>query len=78
MKNELLGYLGFGSAMGAAAVETPISEKVWLLGLTGNEIAWFVAFFGGLIMILVKSMEARKLQKDIQLAEIKLKKFSGD
>jgi len=77
MKNEILEAVGLTSVITAASVETPISEKIWIFGLTGSDFAFLVAISAGLAIIFVRYLESQKLRKDIRLAEIKLQKLES-
>lgn len=75
MKNEFLQFFGFSSAMGATVIETPISEQIYIFGLTGNDMAFIVAFFVGVSTIVVNYRKDRKLQKEAKLLEIRIRKM---
>ncbi|MEE9223062.1 MAG: hypothetical protein V3V40_06355 [Nitrosomonadaceae bacterium] len=77
MKSEILEFVGFSSAMGAAVIETPISVKVWFLGLTGNDMAFAVAFIVGVSTIIVNYVKYSKLLKEARLADIRIKKLES-
>lgn len=77
MKSEIVEAVGFSSAMGAAIIETPLSQKVWVFGITGSDAAFVVAFLVGISTIVVNYMKHAKLMKEVKLAEIRIKKLES-